>query len=280
MVQSENYFEIINKKYSEINKSELATKLFNEHTDLESAVINVLGATGIAGFKFHIPKQEQIKMQAEVTDHYIDTNQAVQDHVALKPITISLNGYQGDYFYSVNQIEDTIAAVVPTLSLVKQFLPKVSAATKQIKAKYYQTLKSKAFVKSIYDKNTNILDNISSGIDAVLLNNQDLFKLAQQLYKIKSAQTRAFLFFEALWKSRAVFSVETTWKRFDNMIITSITPLRDENADITDFTINLKQLNFTTSIYRNYNNTAGRRRNQLAETAKKGLDKGREVPTI
>lgn len=279
MVQTNDFFQTVNKKYSEANKIQLATKLLKEHTNIEEAVVNILGSTGIAGFKFHITKREQIKMQAEATDHYIDTNRPVQDHIALKPVTITLNGLHGDYFYSVNQIEDMLAAVVPTLSLVKQFLPKLSAATKQIKEKYYKNLKAKAFVKSNYDKNTNIYDNVSSGLDAVLLNREDLFSLAQQLYKLKSAQTRAFFFFEALWKSRAIFSVETTYRRYDNMVITSVTPLRDENADITDFTLTFKQLNFTTSLYKSYENVAGRLRQQLAETANKGLDKGREVST-
>ncbi len=279
MVQTNDFFQTVNKKYSEVNKTQLATKLLKEHTNIEEAVVNILGSTGIAGFKFHIPKREQIKMQAEATDHYIDTNRPVQDHIALKPITITLNGLHGDYFYSVNQIEDMLAKVVPTLSLVKQFLPNLSDATQQIKAKYNETIKAKAFVKSTYEKDININDKISSGIDAVLFNNEDLFDLAQQLYKLKSPQTRAFFFFEALWKSRAIFSVETTWRKYPNMIITSLTPLRDENADITDFTLTFKQLNFTTSLYKNYENTAGRLRQQLAQTANKGLDKGREVPT-
>ena len=48
----------------------------------------------------------------------------LQDNISQKPITVTLTGLQGEYFYSVNQIEDTISKVVPTLSLVKQFLPK------------------------------------------------------------------------------------------------------------------------------------------------------------
>lgn len=280
MVQTKDFFETVNKKYSEINKTQLATKLLKEHTNVEEAIVNILGNTGIAGFKFHIPKREQVKMQSEATDHYIDTNRPVQDHIALKPVTVTVNGLHGDYFYSVNKIEDILAVVVPTLSLIKQFLPNLSAATKQVKSKYNETIKAKAAVKNIYDKDININDKASSALDAVLLNHEDLFSLAQQLFKLKSAQTRAFLFFEALWKSRAIFSVETTWRRYDNMVITSATPLRDENADITDFTLTFKQLHFTTSLYRSYENAAGRLRQQLAQTAKKGLDKGREVKTI
>lgn len=289
MVQTNDFFQTVNKKYSEVNKTQLATKLLKEHTDIEEAVVNILGSTGIAGFKFHIPKREQIKMQAEATDHYIDTNRPVQDHIALKPVTITLNGLHGDYFYSVNQIEDMLAAVVPTLSLVKQFLPKLSDATKQIKTAYQKNLEIQKLVNKdiadlaggsdIYYKDLDRDDKTRSALDAVLLNRQDLFSLAQQLYKLKSAQTRAFFFFEALWKSRAIFSVETTYRRYDNMVITSATPLRDENADITDFTLTFKQLNFTTSLYKSYENVAGRLRQQLAQTANKGLDKGREVPT-
>ena len=102
----------------------------------------------------------------------------------------------------------------------------------------------------------------------------------QDVYKLKSSQTRAFLFFEALWKSKARFSVETTWKRYDNMVITSIKPLRDENADITDFTLTFKQINRAVTETTNLKGAAGRLSQQLSKTNKKGLDKGKEVKTI
>ncbi len=125
----------VDTKYSQIKKSELVKKMFKETVNAGEAIVSILGNTGIAGFKFHVPQSEQIKMESDITDHFMDNNSVLQDHIARKPVTITLNGLQGDFFYSVNRIEDTLALVTPTLSLVKQFLPKLRNATKQLYTK-------------------------------------------------------------------------------------------------------------------------------------------------
>lgn len=267
----QNFFNSVNNKYNVSTKLDNTKNfLLKESVDVGTAVVNVLGATGIAGFKFHIPKTEQVKLQADITDHYTDLNNPVQDHIALKPVEITLTGLVGDYFYSVNQFENMLANVVPAISLVKQFMPKLTPATMFVKTKF-----NKSDTKIKVDKNGIIQADTNKNITTY--NSMNLFSLFQELYKLKSAQTRAFFFFEALCKARAIFSVETTWKRYDNMTLLSVIPLRDENADITDFTVTFKQLNFTTSLSRSLENAAGRTRDELAEIANKGVDKGKKV---
>lgn len=264
----QNFFNSVNNKYDVTTKLDNA-KVLLKNADVGTAVVNVLGATGIAGFKFHIPKTEQVKLQADITDHYTDLNNPVQDHIALKPVELTLTGLVGEYFYSVNEIEDILANVVPTLSLVKQFMPKLTDATM-----YVKTLFNKKTTTSYkVDKNGKILEKENIKDYSAM----DLFSLFQEIYKLKSAQTRAFFFFEALCNARAIFSVETTWKRYDNMTLLSVTPLRDENADITDFTVTFKQMNFTTSLSRSLNNAVGRTRDELDAIANKGVDKGKKV---
>lgn len=272
-----------------------ALDIFKENIDIGQAFVSVLSHTGIAGFKFNVPEREQVKMQSEVTDHYIDSNNPVQDHVARKPVTITLTGLQGDYFYSVNKIEDFLAQVTPTLKLVQQFIPRLTAATEQIKnfnKNYWSTLRA----QKKYNNQLSANERFKTAWDT--LNGMDLFSLMQDLVKLKSAQTRAFLFFEALWggtwrttKSTynkeqgkwvsegqynppAVFTVETTWRRYDNMVITDLTPVRDNNMDITEFTVTFKQIHVTASLVTDLNNYAGRTREQLAQINNKGVDKG------
>lgn len=271
--EAKPFFQILNAKTQSFPSIKYAMSLLKNRINginIGEAVVNVLGNTGIAGFKFHVPEKEQVKMQNDVTDHYVDTNSPVQDHVARKPITITLNGFQGDYFYSVNKIEDTLAKVIPTLSLVKQFLPRLPDSTKQRLAKKYQQVTQT-------QKTPLALQN--NGTEYTL-NSIDLFKLFQDLYKLKSPQTRAFFFLETLWRTNAVFTVETTWKRYNNMLITDITPIRDNNADITEFSVSFKQINFTASLVENINNATGRTRQQLAQMANKGVDKGTKKETI
>lgn len=281
-----------------------ALQLFKESINVRQAMVSALSNTGIAGFKFNIPEREQIKMQSEVTDHYIDTNDAVQDHIAKKPVEITLAGLEGEYFYSVNKIEDLLAKVAPVMRLAPAFIPRFQAATYQLKQfnkDYTKRITNLAEGKqNTANPNVNTWDKIGAAWDT--LNGQDLFKTMQELYKLKSRQTRAFLFFEALWGGTekykyvyraydrdenkrdrtfsylptppAIFTVETTFRRYDNMVITNLTPMRDNNADITEFSITFKQLNFTSSLVTNLENRAGRNRQQMAQMNNKGVDKG------
>lgn len=259
----------LNKKYGEIDKISLATQAFKQNINIGEAVVNIIGATGIAGFRFNLPEREQIKLQSEITDHYTDVNNPIQDQIALKPILITLIGLQGEYFYSVNEMEDLIAKITPTLSLIKQFIPKLPNNTKQVLAKKYQNMANKENIPS------SLLPADDTDFNAI-----DLFSLFQNMFKLASSQTRAYYFFEALWKSKARFSVETTWKKFDNMAVESIEAIRDNNADITSFSITVKQLSFTQTKTDSVENVVGRLKEMLGKVENKGIDKGKKVQAI
>lgn len=267
-----NFLYNLDTKYSQIKQTDLVKDLFKDTINVGEAVVSILGNTGIAGFKFHVPQSEQVKMESEITDHFMDNNSVLQDHIARKPVTITLNGLQGDYFYSVNRIEDALALITPTLSLVKQFLPKLRNITMQLHLK-------KTSAKYTYNQKTGQLETKIEA-NKQNFNAVDMFKIFQEMYKLKSAQTRAFFFFDAMWKSKALFSVETSWKRYDNMCIQNLIPIRDKNADITEFNITFKQISRAQTKYEDLKNAAGRTRQQLIKTQNKGTDKGQKVETI
>lgn len=263
------FLKKLNQKYGGLNKKQLAVQMLKKGTEAGKAVVNILGATGIAGFKFHIPETELVRFENEITDHYIDTNSAIQDHIAQKPITITLTGLVGDYFYSNNKLEDMLALVIPTLTLVKEFLPEVRKVTSFLKLKKYDQT-------ATVDVNGQIVSGV--GAEKYNFSAMDLFALFQSLYKLKSAQTRAFLFFECMWKSRALFSVETTWKRYDNMVIQSLQPKRDNNADITEFSITFKQLSFAQTMTESAEEYKNRVEQMKSEKVNKGIEKGEAIP--
>lgn len=255
----------LNQKYGSINKKQLAILMLKKGVEAGKAVVNILSTTGIAGFKFHIPETEIIRFENDITDHFVDTNTTVQDHIAQKPITITLTGLVGDYFYSNNKLEDLMALVVPTMVLVKEFLPEIRNATSFLKLKKYNA-------QTTIGADGQIVSGTNA--DKYNFNAMDLFSLFQSLYKLKSAQTRAFLFFECMWKSRVLFSVETTWKRYDNMVIQSLQPKRDKNADITEFSITFKQISFAQTLTESAEDYKNRVEQQQAEKVNKGVEKG------
>lgn len=262
-----SYLNLINKAI-QVSSKEYWTKLCKEVLNDDSAVVQILGQTGIAGFKFHIQEQERIEFDSQITTHYVEDNRPVQDHIAQNPVMITVKGLQGDFFYSVNPIEDTLALVTPTMSLVKQFIPKINAFEQQQKVKKLKEANSKKDNKSFVSKYINNFNNV------------DLFTMFQDLYRLTSAQTRAYYFFKALYKSKALFSVETSWERYDNMVLKSMRPLRDNSLDISDYTLTFQQINFVQSEVLDLKNTAEKTRQQIAQTQNKGTQKGTYKQTI
>lgn len=262
------------------NIMQQAIKLFKE-ADIKNAIVSIYDSTGIAGFQFNIPQREQIKLTNEITDYYTDSNAVFNDHVAYKPVMITLSGLQGEHFYSIHQIKDLISLVGTTMKLVDAFRPQLTAAQKQKRQnwnKYVRQQDKKQTTTNIAaaswkDEAKYIFNNIRT-YDAV-----DLFKLFQDLYKFKSAQTRAYLFFEIMRYSDKPFTVETRWKRYERMYITDVTITAEDSADITDFQVTFKQMNFANSQAVSIN-AAGRTQQQYWQETNKGLDKGTKVETI
>lgn len=266
---------------SKTNTKQSAINLMSRAVNVKDAIVNIIGTTGISGFKFHIVQNEQINLESDITDHYVDSNTPVQDHIAKKPVVITVNGYQGEYFYTVHPIQTMLSKVVSTLKLVDVFKPKFSDATKQIKEKWQKNQETLANAKIDYGEaglKVPLKEKIIT--TGQTFNDLDLFKYFQNLYKLKSRQTQAYYFFKALWNMGVPFSLETRWERYDNMLIQKLRPLGDNTADITDFAITFKQINITSTQVTKIENAAGRLKEQLAKTTEKGVDKGQEVPTL
>jgi len=75
---------------SVINSAEFTNELLNKF------VVKTASSFGISGFVFDIREDENITLKADITDHFVEDNSTIQDHISLKPIKISLRGFVGD----------------------------------------------------------------------------------------------------------------------------------------------------------------------------------------
>ena len=264
---------------------------FLKESDIKGAIVSIFDNTGIAGFRFNVPKMEQVKLSNDITDYYSDSNNVFNDHIAHKPKIVTVGGLQGEYFYSVHEIKDMISTVGTTMKLVSAFKPQFDAIQKQLRTKWNNYQKQNAATALQKNKNYNWTDpssynKLTLKDKAQNLFNQfstydgiDLFNLFQELYKFKSAQTRAYLFFETMRIADKPFTVETRWKRFDKMYIQDVVVTGEDSADISDFQVTFKQMSFTHTQAVKIN-AAGRTQQQYWEETNKGLDKGTKVETI
>lgn len=59
---------------------------------------------GIAGFLFDVDLNQRAELTSDITDHYVEANTAIQDHIALRPETVVLRGLVAELKYTNSKL--------------------------------------------------------------------------------------------------------------------------------------------------------------------------------
>lgn len=214
---------------------ESAQNFTNDFLNLAStaneALVSFTGTTGIAGFVFDIKDTEEINLESDITDHYIESNNPVQDNIVCKPVQVTLRGTVGEYVYTPPKKESTwdkivgkVQDVTEKLTIIGSYLPSISTASEQV-------------FQSLSETNAN---NIMSPLLDI---GSAAFDLYNDVNVPTDKQSHAFMFFEALWQAKQTFSIQTPYRYYANMAIESIKAVQSgETRDTTDFEITFKQI--------------------------------------
>lgn len=244
-----------------INTAEGTNKLINKY------VVSPLNNLGIAGFVFDIEGDQKVELAAEATDHFAEDNTAIQDHIALRPVIITLRGYVGELINEAADPKDELQKVAEKLTIVNSYLPVLTSGMKQLK----NNLKKKKETKADY-------------VNASLGSAVDLYSTYQKLNPPKTRQAKAFNFFRAMFEARQLVSVDTPYGFFDEMAIIAISAIQAENSKyISDFSITLKQFRLaeTQTVDFNindYDKFQGRAKGQNSSVEDKGKVQGEKKP--
>lgn len=274
-----NYIDLKNKFSMKFAKK-LVADMWKQYVDVDTATVEV-GANNvdIEGFSFHIVDREQVEMECDVTDHYIDTNRPVQDHIAWKPVKLTLIGRVGEYFNNVADNKGHSVAYYQVMGNINAYLPKNPQFDMVRKVK--SEISRLTIGNDVVNRITNTLTSNTYGILLGMLKQLkfDLITPFEEQVKLEKAkQTNAFLQLQGLWQAGLPLTVKTSWRTYEDMIITSVKPLRDGSADITEFSVTLKQLSLTQSLTMSSKTAKERTANQKAETVNNGKTTGINVP--
>ena len=81
---------------------------------------------GIGGFVFDIPGDEEVRMKANISRHYVESNVPIADHIALEPEQITLRGMVAEIAVVQKTIVPTSRAV-GVLPLCCPMMPRLTA---------------------------------------------------------------------------------------------------------------------------------------------------------
>lgn len=204
-------------------------ELFGLTTLLQQTVSQVvvrpgaeLGSVGISGFLFDIFDREELLLESEITDSFVEDNTAIQDQIALHPIRITLRGFVGELADDRQAIVQAIIAAVRILGNLSNLLPVLTTGADQTLA---------------------ALTSAEFGVSQVINQAADVYSLYSEGSTTAEKQQNAFSFFLAMWQTRQLCTVETPWQVFNNMAIERVQPVQTgETRIVTEFSVTFKQI--------------------------------------
>lgn len=203
---------------------------------LKQYVVTPVNAFGLGGFVFDVEGDSVVNLSTEITDHYLEDNSAVQDHIAIRPKRVILRRYVGELVYQPDQnLNSTVQSVVQKLTALSSFLPVLSKGAEQIFSLKAEDITFNKLKDTISSKTINQLT--------------DYWAFSKNLLGQESRQQRAYTYLKALMEQRILVSLQTPFEFVNNMAIESIVAIQPEGSKyISDFTIVLKQIRFAQLI--------------------------------
>ncbi len=220
-------------------------------------VVNPKNARGIGGFVFDYEGETAVRRQAEITDHWLEDNTAVQDHVAQKPVRITMRGFVGELVLRRDDFITEVATLQNKLTTVNAYLGSYTpGAVQTLSAALTQTQRTVAQINRSIARAKNVVGLFSGAAPA------------------QTAQQKAYAELESLYQSRQVFVVETPFKMFDNMLIESLNIMQPEETKFrSDIIVTLKQIRMVEVI--SEKNLINQKGGRLATQAQSQVDKGK-----
>jgi hypothetical protein len=183
---------------------------------------------GVGGFLFDYESETTVTHQADITDHYTENNTAIQDHIAIKPLKITLRGFVAELKKSKPAgLTGALQLLTTGLSTVPAYLGDYSPGVLQEMQEAAQNVQNTInTVDEVLGKAQNLVNMLGLGDKSGWTKQQDAY------YELTS-----------MMNTKQVMTVDTPFKFFDSMVIESLSFTQDETTKyIADITITLKQI--------------------------------------
>ena len=171
------------------------------------------------GYKFQVITDENVSLNSDITDHYAEDNTARQDHIALRPVVITVAGFVGELNNVVPEQLEIAKEAVDRLGILSAYIPSITNTARRA----FNT------AQQIYSVGEKLVNATGAALGV----------------RAETKQQKAFRELYEAWQNRTLFYVSTPFGQFPNMAIQSI--VGNQNPDtkmVSDFSVTFKQLRF------------------------------------
>lgn len=211
-------------------------------------------------YVFDTRGDEEVILESDITDNWVESNSTMQDHIGLKPMTITLSGYVGE-LKTTPRTE--MQAVMQTSSSIMQALtPIMPELTAQSQYIFNRTQE----VFDIYNKANETAGRLEDSLKKIPVPSE------------ASAQQQAFRRFYEMWVTRQLSTVYTPFGAYNSMAIEKITAKQaEDSAWISEFSVTFKEIRIAETIAVT-KKKSGRAASGLSKQVDKGVKQPEKTP--
>ena len=217
---------------------------------------------GIGSFTALVRTRERYNLSADAPTTPVEDGSFVNDHIILKPLTLSIEGDVSDVHLRASPaIRDFARAQAEIGNVTSQYAPARTQA---------QLQKAATLANDAADA-IRQLDNLLATGDQAL----DYFGNKDDASK--SLQEQFLDVMEALHTGKQAFTIEMPYRQHNNMVITSLSVSYDNEIDSTTFALEAQQIKYAELQFAEITTPAPGTGGQLEERADKGTQEGAAV---
>lgn len=199
-------------------------------------------------FVFDLKKDYKFTLSSDITDHYVEDNVAIQDHIGLRPITLEVTGViseinllqtENDERKPQKSLQD-IESPTNLFNATDSYLSRMGSLTSFAPNLTNQALNIYNSAKFSYALANKVV-NMSKKDDSHKIQQGEFEKDESKIKQTK--QCFWVKWFRTQWENRASFSIVTPYDVLHNMFIVEFNATQPENTRyITNISIKFKQI--------------------------------------
>lgn len=225
-------------------------------------------------FLFDIIESNDLTIEADITDHYVEDNSARQDNMALKPLIYTLNGLVAEKVYhrkyevitSFKESTSKLKAVLAMTPTVSNYANVAIGTYDYVKASYKRYANGLQNIVSAFSKNKVKPGITRETLPTTMITQKRQTEIAQTLLKLRDSRTLVYL-------------INTPFGDFENpFLIQSAKPSQGDTMAQSQLIVTVKEYRSvqTKTVKVDAEKYAGRTASQNATEENLGKAKGKE----
>jgi len=188
---------------------------------------------GIGGFTAMVRINTKVTKTAVVPVSVVEDGTFEGDHVIIDPVKISIQGEASDVFVEASSVMEDLKRTQASVGTVTQYLPARTVAELQQISGLANDLTDSIRAADAFIEAGEQVNRFFGNQDSTSKSNRELF-----LDKM-----------DALYLSRIPFAIDTDFRRYNSMIITSLVTQRDNQTNAVKFSIEATEFRLASTVF-------------------------------